>query len=199
MLVAQLNKSNKVGVVLIARQTSARLPNKVLMEIKGKKLIEIILEKVLVNTRDYIFAIPENQENLILRNFLEDKGYPFFTGSENDVLRRFIGASELLNSKFIQRLNCDNLLFNPSYMKHCYNSLDDSSDVYTNVNDSNHSGSSVEIIRKENVLLLESRPILNQNMFFHIFILIKIFQYIDLKALRKKFFQSILLEIFRKL
>ena len=72
MLVVQQNELNKVGVVLIARQTSSRLPNKVLLEINGKKLIEIILEKVLLNTKNYIFAIPENNENLILRNFLED-------------------------------------------------------------------------------------------------------------------------------
>ena len=153
MLVVQQNELNKVGVVLIARQTSSRLPNKVLLEINGKKLIEIILEKVLQNTKNYIFAIPENNENLILRNFLEDNCFHYFAGSENDVLGRFIGASEELNCKFIQRLNCDNLLFDPSYMRNCYESLDDVSDVYTNVNFPNHSGSSVEIIRKEKCLI----------------------------------------------
>ena len=117
MLAVQQNELNKVGVVLIARQTSSRLPNKVLLEINGKKIIEIMLEKVLVNTKDYIFAIPKNDENLILRNYLEENGYHYFAGSENDVLGRFIEASKELNSKFIQRLNCDNLLFNPSYMR----------------------------------------------------------------------------------
>ena len=153
MLAVQQNELSKVGVVLIARQTSSRLPNKVLLEINGKKLVEIILEKVLINTRDYIFAIPENDENLILRNFLEENSYPYFAGSEKDVLGRFIGASKKLNSKYIQRLNCDNLLFNPFYMRRCYEFLDDSSDVYTNIDHPNHSGSSIEIIRKEKCLL----------------------------------------------
>ena len=153
MLAVQQNELNRVGVVLIARQTSSRLPNKVLLEINGKKIIEIMLEKVLLNTKDYIFAIPENDENLILRNYLEKNGYHFFAGSENDVLGRFIKASKKLNSKFIQRLNCDNLLFNPSYMRLCYESLDDNSDVYTNIDYPNHSGSSVEIIRKEKCLI----------------------------------------------
>lgn len=153
MLAVQQNELSKVGVVLIARQTSSRLPNKVLLEIKGKKLVEIMLEKVLINTRDYIFAIPENNENLVLRNFLEEHSYHYFAGSERDVLGRFIEASKKLNSRYIQRLNCDNLLFNPSYMKRCYEFIDDSSDVYTNINYPNHSGSSVEIIRKEKCLI----------------------------------------------
>ena len=149
MLVTQQNELNDIGVVLIARQSSSRLPNKVLLEINGKKLLEIILDKVLMNTKDYIFAIPENKDNLCLRNFLDRNGYCYFAGSENDVLGRFIGASEQLKNKFIQRLNCDNLLFDPSYMKLCYRSLDDRFDIFTNIECSNHSGSSVEIIRKE--------------------------------------------------
>ena len=52
MLEVRQEKSSKVGVVLIARQTSLRLPNKVLLKINGKALIEIILEKVLQNTKE---------------------------------------------------------------------------------------------------------------------------------------------------
>jgi spore coat polysaccharide biosynthesis protein SpsF len=152
-LVAQQHELNNVGVVLIARQTSSRLPNKVLLEINGKKLLEIMLDKVLSNTKDYIFAIPDNRDNRVLRDFLEDNGYHYFAGSEQDVLGRFIEASEELSSKYIQRLNCDNLLFDPSYMRHCYKSLNDESDVYTNVNSPNHSGSSVEIILKEKCVI----------------------------------------------
>ena len=114
-MVAQQDELNNVGVVLIARQTSSRLPNKVLLEINGKKLVEIMLDKVLLNTKDYIFAIPDNHDNRVLRDFLEDNGYNYFAGSEQDVLGRFIEASKKLSSEYIQRLNCDNLLFDPSY------------------------------------------------------------------------------------
>jgi spore coat polysaccharide biosynthesis protein SpsF len=149
MLVAQQEKLNKVGVVLIARQTSSRLPSKVLLKINGKALIEIILEKVLQNTDEYIFAIPDNYENSNLREFLVNNNYRFFAGSENNVLDRFVEASKQLDSTYIQRLNCDNLLFHPSYFKKCYDSLDDDCDIFTNVNCVNHSGTSVEIIRKD--------------------------------------------------
>jgi len=149
MLVAQQEKLNKVGVVLIARQTSSRLPSKVLLKINGKALIEIILEKVLQNTDEYIFAIPDNYENSDLREFLVSNNYRFFAGSENNVLDRFVEASKQLDSTYIQRLNCDNLLFYPSYFKKCYDSLDDDYDIFTNVNCANHSGTSVEIIRKD--------------------------------------------------
>ena len=147
-MAVQQNESDSVGVVLIARQTSSRLPNKVLLEINGTKLVEIILEKVLINTNEYIFAIPDNAENHGLRDYLESKNYSYFAGSEHAVLERFIDASKRLSSNYIQRLNCDNLLFDPSYMARCYESLASGSDVYTNVNCSNHNGSSIEIIRK---------------------------------------------------
>jgi spore coat polysaccharide biosynthesis protein SpsF len=149
MLVAQQEKLNKVGVVLIARQTSSRLPSKVLLKINGKVLIEIILEKVLQNTDEYIFAIPDNYENSDLKEFLVSNDYRFYAGSETNVLERFLEASKRLKSTYIQRLNCDNLLFDPSYMKKCYDSIDDDFDIFTNVNCENHSGTSVEIIRKE--------------------------------------------------
>ena len=45
MLVVQQNELDKVGVVLIARQTSSRLPNKVLLEINGKKITNIFISK----------------------------------------------------------------------------------------------------------------------------------------------------------
>lgn len=152
-MVVQQEELNNVGVVLIARQTSSRLPNKVLREINGKKVVEIILDKVLVNAKDYVFAIPDNSENRGLRDFLKDNGYCYFAGSEHDVLRRFIGASKHLGNKYIQRVNCDNLLIDPSYMKKCYESLGNDLDIYTNVDCSNHSGSSIEIIRKEKCVI----------------------------------------------
>ena len=67
-----------------------------------------MLEKVLINTRDYIFAIPENNENLVLRNFLEEHSYHYFAGSEKDVLGRFNEASNLYKSTNIVRVCADN-------------------------------------------------------------------------------------------
>ena len=153
MLVAQQESKISVSVVLIARQTSSRLPNKVLLDFGGKKLIEVVLEKVLINTEDYIFAIPDNEDNFELKKFLNNKGYRYFAGSEHDVLGRFVQASQNLDGTYIQRLNCDNLLFDASYIAQCYQSLYGESDIYTNVNCVNHSGTSVEIIRKDRCVL----------------------------------------------
>ena len=156
MLEAQQKESSNVGVVLIARQTSSRLPNKVLLDIDGKNMLEIILGKVLLNTDKYIFAVPDNYENRSLRSFLEVNKYNYYAGSENNVLERFIESANFLKAKYIQRLNCDNLLFSPDYMKRCYEMLNDEYDVHTNVRCKNHSGSSVEIVKKEKCHLSSS-------------------------------------------
>lgn len=153
MLDRQQKKSHDVGLVLIARQTSGRLPNKVLMDVGGVPMVERILEKALINVTSYTFAIPDNTQNEGLRNFLESRSYKVFCGAEEDVLSRFIGAAQCLDTDYIQRLNCDNLLFDPAYMQTCYASIRGEHDIYTNIHCSNHSGSSVEIIKKDHCLI----------------------------------------------
>lgn len=149
MVELQQSESNKVGVVLIARQTSSRLPNKVLMEIAGKTILETILEKALRNTCEYVVAVPDSYENRNLRSFLRDRKINYISGSELNVLDRFVDAAASLDATYIQRLNCDNLLFDPGYVAQCYENVDGTVDIYSNVHAPNHTGQSIEIIKKD--------------------------------------------------
>jgi len=150
----QRQKYPNVGVILIARQTSSRLPNKVLKKINGKTILEIILEKVQEVSDNYIFAVPDTPGNSGLRNFLDLKGLNYLAGSESNVLDRFVKASTELTTPYVQRLNCDNLLFDPEYFKRCYEEIEYSHSIFTNVKRcENHSGASVEIVEKSKCLL----------------------------------------------
>lgn len=82
--------------VIQARLTSTRLPNKVLKEVGGRTLLSIMLHR-LRNSKyldKIIVAIPQNDKNIKLRNFLEENRIPFIAGSEDDVLARFYQASQ---------------------------------------------------------------------------------------------------------
>ena len=83
-------------------------------------------------------------------------------------------------------------------MKHCYNSLDDSSDVYTNVNDSNHSGSSVEIIRKEKCVITREPTDFESEHVFPYFYSNKNFSIHRLKGPKEKVFPIDTIRDFQK-
>ena len=92
-----------------ARLTSSRLPNKVMKIINGKKIIDIIFDRVSrsKSLRKIIFVIPSNKKNLRLKKYLKKKNYNFFCGSEKNVLRRFYMASKKFKSKYILRITAD--------------------------------------------------------------------------------------------
>ena len=74
------------GIILQARLHSSRLPYKVLKEIGGSKLIDIILDGCLNTELETVVAIPWNDYELY--DYLKGK-VEIFRGSENDVISRF--------------------------------------------------------------------------------------------------------------
>ena len=75
-----------VGNIIIvqARQTSKRFPNKVLKKIGGRSICEIILKRLkkCKNINKIIFAIPENLKNVQLKEHLKKINATFVLGSE---------------------------------------------------------------------------------------------------------------------
>ena len=80
-----------ITIIVQARLTSSRFPEKVLKKISKKTIIEIIHQR-LSNSKfisQIVYAIPKNKKNLKLKNFLQSKKLIYFEGSENDVLDRY--------------------------------------------------------------------------------------------------------------
>ena len=73
------------GIIIQARLGSNRFPFKVLKEINGTKLIDIILNKCNNTGLDIAVAIPENDYQLF--EYLKDD-VKVWRGSENDVISR---------------------------------------------------------------------------------------------------------------
>ena len=139
-----------IHIICLARQNSSRLPNKIFADINGKMAIEWVIDKLLLTKAPFSFAIPSSDATGDLGLFLRRKNIKFFSGDEDDVLSRFVGAAHQVSEKFVQRYNCDNLLVHPDYIRACHQLVKNRQEelIFSNTMWENHNGQSVEIIQK---------------------------------------------------
>lgn len=95
--------------IIQARTGATRLPNKVLKEIKGKTVLEHVIERVKRSKfiDEVIVATTINESDLSIVSLCAQKGVRVFCGSENDVLDRFYQISKLINPQNIIRITAD--------------------------------------------------------------------------------------------
>ena len=99
----------KLAIFVQARITSKRFPKKIFSEINGKKIIEILIEKLqkIKHVDKIIFLIPNTKKNKDLSKLLEKLDIEVFKGSENNVLERYYLAAKKYNVKNIIRITSD--------------------------------------------------------------------------------------------
>ena len=105
----------KVVGIIQARLGSTRLPNKMLLSLHGKPIIEWVIKRVQESKLldDLIVAIPDNKENDLLEFYCKKYNSKVFRGQEEDVLNRFIGAAKKTKATHIVRICADNPLISP--------------------------------------------------------------------------------------
>lgn len=103
------------AIVVLMRMSSSRLPNKPFTNINGTLLVDIVLENVsnYASKEKVIFAISDQVTDDPLAKYLEYKGANVCRGPEDDVLSRFILATETVNADWYIRYNGDNIFHNP--------------------------------------------------------------------------------------
>ena len=94
-------------IIIQARTTSTRFPNKVLTKVNGKKLIDYSIDAAIESGKPFVVAIPEHDTKLI--DYLEFRRIPHYGGSENDVLDRFYCCATNYQAETIIRLCADTL------------------------------------------------------------------------------------------
>jgi len=106
----------KVIAIVQARVGSIRLLGKVLKEINGKSLIEILLQRLSQSKKidKIILATPISSENDLLANMIEKLGYDVFRGSENDVLGRYYEAAKKYKPESVVRITGDCPIIDPA-------------------------------------------------------------------------------------
>lgn len=101
----------KTVACIIARTNSTRLPQKVLLDLYGKKLIEHIIERVkLVKGIDEIYiATSIHEDDKILGKIAEKNGVKVYYGSEKSVIDRMLDISRIEKANNVIRITGDNI------------------------------------------------------------------------------------------
>ena len=105
-----------IGVIQ-ARLGSTRLPNKMLLVLKEKPIIEWVIRRVLKSELldKVILAIPDNKVNDVLEMYVKNLNLDIeiFRGNENDVVKRFYDAVKKYKPLNVVRICADNPLISP--------------------------------------------------------------------------------------
>lgn len=141
----------KVVAIVQARMGSTRLPNKVMKEINGVPLIEILLAR-LAKCREIdqiVLATSDDPRNAPLIEHVSSLGIDCVQGSENDVLHRYVMAAESHAADAVVRITGDCPLVDPELVDQCVRAYKEGGvDYFSNVSPPTYpDGLDVEVIR----------------------------------------------------
>lgn len=124
----------KPTVIIQARTGSTRLPDKMTTPFyEDKPVLKILLERLssLKNeVSQIVVATSTNPRDKMIEDICNDMEISCFRGSENDVLQRFISASESVDADKIIRVCADNVFLDLNSLKFLAKTLSDSNDDY---------------------------------------------------------------------
>ncbi len=105
----------RVMGIIQARMSSTRLPNKILLNLEGKTVLEHVISRVARANcvLSVIVATTVKKEDLAIVKLCAGLGISVFCGSENDVLDRFYQAAKLFEAKQIIRITADCPMMDP--------------------------------------------------------------------------------------
>ena len=104
-----MESTMKTVAIVQARMGSTRLPNKVMKEINGTPMIEVLLKRLAKSEQidQIIVATSVDPKNDLLVRHVEILGYVCERGSENDVLERYYQAAKAHNADIVIRITGD--------------------------------------------------------------------------------------------
>jgi len=103
------------GAIIQARTKSSRLPNKVLLKLRGKSILEHVIQRVKGSMKidKVIVATTTKRNDDRIAKICRKLNIACFRGSENDVLNRFYQASKKFNFFDIVRITADCPMIDP--------------------------------------------------------------------------------------
>lgn len=108
----------KVGIIILCRYSSSRLPGKILKRINGKPILQYILERAynVRNANEVIVATSDDPSDDIIEQYCRKNEINCFRGSLQNVLERFTQAANDYKLDYAIRINGDNLFVDSGLM-----------------------------------------------------------------------------------
>jgi len=140
-----------IGVAILSRYNSSRLPGKTLKEINGKTILEYIYERVneILPSEHIIIATSNEETDDIISMYCEQKHWNCYRGSLENVSERFYESGVSLGVDYLIRINGDNLFLDIPLLESMIKLADSGKyDFISNVKGRSYpKGMSIEIIR----------------------------------------------------
>ncbi len=101
----------KVGIILLCRYSSSRLPGKILREIHGKPLLAYILERLAIAAGDapVVVATSVDPSDDGIADYCDRHGVACFRGDLVNVAKRFLDCATAHGLDYAVRINGDNV------------------------------------------------------------------------------------------
>ena len=117
-----------VDAFILARLNSSRLPQKHLLEIDNKPIIQHLIERIskCETIRKIIVCTTDNASDDPLIDFLEQEKITWFRGSEHDIVKRLLNAAETHDTDIIVDIEGDKLYTQPEFVDISVNTMIDS-------------------------------------------------------------------------
>ena len=108
----------KIVAVVQARTASTRLPGKTLLPVRGKPMLQRMLERVAAAATelDLIVATTTGPEDDGIRDLTRSLGLPCYSGSPDDLLDRHVQAARLRHADLVVKIPSDCPLISPEVM-----------------------------------------------------------------------------------
>ena len=140
-----------IGIIVLCRLNSSRLPGKILSHINGKPLITYILERLSKSkyNGNIVIATSRNQTDQPIEDYCIKNNISYYRGSLENVSERFLKCAIQHRFDYAVRINGDNLFTDPSLIDdYCDLAITGDFDLISNVpNRTYPSGMSVEVIK----------------------------------------------------
>lgn len=107
---------NEVIAIIQARTGARRLPNKVLLKLKDKTVLEHVIARVqkAKAVSETVVATTIEPQDLKIVELVSRRGVRVLCGSQNDVLDRYYQAARLLKAAHVVRITADCPVMDPS-------------------------------------------------------------------------------------
>lgn len=111
----------KIAAIIQARMGSSRLPGKVLLELRGRSVLERVVQRAsrISRASDLLVATTLLAEDRAIEEECSRLGVECFRGASEDVLDRYLQAASLAGAEAIVRLTADCPLLDPAHVDNC--------------------------------------------------------------------------------